>query len=283
MTEHLRSQAEIRTAPPEDIQALGYLGVGGAMQAETGTTQDPENIIAIAEAANYQGNWMLAQQERMADPDFKSKYDRFVDESMSNLREGSPGIFDKPEKFQGYHRTLADTYDDRSKHVYSAVGYAPAEEYGLSPHQTGRGSIGERGAVFSDATTRDGTLLSDRQKDIIAAHEAYHGMIKAPASAKAELGKAFDGEVFYDEIVAGEGLKQPGYLQKPDELMARMAQLKNYFGMKGGEAFTKDHLEHARAHYVEDTGLDNSMSAMLRIVSPKTEPDFLRAMNTLPV
>jgi hypothetical protein len=283
MTEHLRSQAEIRTAPPEDIQALGYLSVGGAMQAETGTTQGAENIIAIAETANYQGNWMLAQQERMADPDFKSKYEGFVDESMSSLREGSPGMFDKPEHFQAYHRTLADTYDDRSEHVYSAVGYAPSGEYGLSPHQTGLGGIGERGAVFSDATTRDGTLLTDRQKDIIAAHEAYHGMVKAPVSVQGELGKAFDGEVYYKEIVDGEGLRQPGYLQNPDELMARMAQLKNYFGMKGGEEFTKDHLDHARTHYVEDTGLDNSMSVMFRIVSPKTEPDFLRAMNTLPV
>jgi hypothetical protein len=178
---------------------------------------------------------------------------------------------------------LAETYADRTDHVYSAVGHAPAREYGLSPHQTGRGRIGERGTVFSDATTRDGVPLNDKQKDIIAAHEAYHGMIKASAPVQLELSKAFDSDLYNNEIVDGEGLKQPGYLRKPDELMARMAQLKNYFGMKEGEEFTVDHLEHARKHYVEDTGLDNSMSIMFRIVSPKTEADFLRLMNTLPV
>ncbi len=159
----------------------------------------------------------------------------------------------------------------------------PARGYGLSPHQTGRGRIGEIGTVFSDATTKDGEPLTDKQKDIIAAHEAYHGMVKASAPAQAELDKAFDSDIYNNEIVDGEGLKQPGYLRKPDELMARMAQLKNYFGMKEGEVFTKGHLEFARTHYVEDTGLDNSMSVMFRIVSPKTEPDFLRLMNTLPV
>lgn len=283
MTEQLRPQIETRTAPPEDIQALGYLSVGGAMYTESGIPQHGESRAPIAETANYQDNWMLAQQERMAGEDFSAKYDRFVEDSLPSLKESSPGLLDKPEQFQAYHKALADTYDDRSAHVYSAVGYAPAKEFGLSPHQTGRGGIGERGTVFSDATTKDGTPLTDRQKDIIAAHEAYHGMIKAPAAMKVEVSKAFDSEVYYDEVVDAEGIKQTGYIQNPDELMARMAQLKNYFGMKAGEEFTKGHLEYARAHYVEDTGLDNSMSVMFRIVSPKTEPNFLRAINTLPI
>lgn len=283
MTEQLRPQAELRTAPPEDIQALGHLGVGGAMQVETGTMPDVENMTVIAETADYQGNWMLAQQERMTGQDFQAKYDGMVDDSLPSLKEGSAGVFDKPEQFQAYHKSLAETLADRSEHVYATVGYAPAKEYGLSPHQTGRGGVGEQGTVFSDATTMDGTPLTDRQKDIIAAHEAYHGMVKAPGTVQAELSKSFDSGVYFNEIVDGEGLKQPGYLQKPDELMARMAQLKNYFGMKDGQEFTKGHLEYARAHYVEDTGLDNSMSVMFRIISSRTEPNFLRAMNTLPV
>src|SRR3954467_14175619 len=111
MTEQFRPHAEIKTALPEDIQALGYLGVGGAMQTEAGIKQGAENIASIAESANYQGNWMIAQQERMADQTFKAKYDRMVDESLPSLKEGTPGVFDKPEKFQGYHQTLVDTFD----------------------------------------------------------------------------------------------------------------------------------------------------------------------------
>ena len=270
-------QAEIDSRSLETVYALGHLSTNSELLAEKSMSLDVESKTTVMEQANYQGNWMLAQQER------KAKYENFVDDSLPNLKVGIPGVLDKASQFQDYHRELSATFSGRSEHVYSAVGYAPAIYYGLNEYNAGRGGIGERGTVFTDATTKNGTLLTDRQKDIIAAHEAYHGIITAPSSVRAELGKAFDSEVYYKEIVDVEGLKQPGYLQNPDEQMARMAQLKNYFGLKGEEEFTKDHLDYVRTHYVEDTGLDNSMSVMFRIISPKTEPDFLRLMNTLPI
>lgn len=107
---------------------------------------------------------------------------------MPSLKKGSVGVFDKPEQFQTYHTSLAGTLADRSEHVYAAVGYTPAQEYGLSPHQTGRGGVGEQGTVFSGATTMDGTPLTARQKDIIAAHEAYHGMVKASGALVEDTG-----------------------------------------------------------------------------------------------
>lgn len=44
------------------------------------------------------------------------------------------------------------------------------------------------------------------------------------------------------------------------ELVARGTQLKNYFGLKGGEPITEDMLKYAAKHYVKDTGLDNNMT-----------------------
>jgi hypothetical protein len=283
MTELLLSPVETQIAPPEDIQALGYLGVNGAMQAEAGVALGAENDPAIAETANYEGNWLLAQQERMDDPDFKAKYEDMVQDSLPQLKEGRASIFVKPEDLQSYHQGLAGSVDTRREHVYSAVGYAPASQFNAKPHHTGVGSIGERGTVFADATTREGVPLNDRQKDIIAAHEAYHGMVTLPKAASEKVKSGIDAEALYNYQPSAGEMFQPNYLNNADELTARMAQLKNYFGMKGGEDFTKAHLDYARSHYVEDTGLDNAMSLMMKMVTPKTESEFIHLMNTFPI
>jgi hypothetical protein len=59
-----------------------------------------------------------------------------------------------------------------------------------------------------------------------------------------------------------------------------MAQVKNYFGMQGGEQFTRAHLEYARQHYVEDTGLDNNMTLFFEMAD---DDMFVQSMNDLPV
>jgi hypothetical protein len=64
------------------------------------------------------------------------------------------------------------------------------------------------------------------------------------------------------------------------EISARMAQLKNYFGMRGHEEFTKAHLDYAREHYVEDTGMNNNMAEFFHIIHPETEAKFLELINT---
>lgn len=71
------------------------------------------------------------------------------------------------------------------------------------------------------------------------------------------------------------------YISEPMELCERMAQVKNYFGMKGGEVFTKAHLDYAREHYVVDTGMDNNMTLFFECITPETEEDFLKLMNTI--
>jgi len=70
------------------------------------------------------------------------------------------------------------------------------------------------------------------------------------------------------------------YLFSGPEVAERMSQLKNYFGMKGDEEFTKEHLAYAREHYVKDTGLDNYMTYFLKAVTPETEDAFIELVNT---
>jgi hypothetical protein len=70
------------------------------------------------------------------------------------------------------------------------------------------------------------------------------------------------------------------YLFTGSEIVERMAQIKNYFGMQGADEFTKDHLAYAREHYLEDVGLDNGITHFFQAITPETEGKFLELVNS---
>lgn len=64
------------------------------------------------------------------------------------------------------------------------------------------------------------------------------------------------------------------------EILARMAQLKNYFGFTGGETFTRDHYHYARENYAKDIVFDNNMSDFFSLI-PEDKIDLLiKILNT---
>lgn len=71
------------------------------------------------------------------------------------------------------------------------------------------------------------------------------------------------------------------YLFSATEIAERMSQLKNYFGMRGSERFTKEHLDYVRIHYVVDTGLDNHMTHFFQAITTETEETFLDLINSM--
>jgi hypothetical protein len=71
--------------------------------------------------------------------------------------------------------------------------------------------------------------------------------------------------------------------KSPHELIERMSQLKSYFGMKGDEKFTPQHLEYARKHYLEDGMMDNNMKTFFEAITPETEFTFLKLINSIGV
>ena len=73
------------------------------------------------------------------------------------------------------------------------------------------------------------------------------------------------------------------YFSRIDELLERMSQLKNYFGMRGSGVFTKEHLYYAKKHYSEDvqTPGDLQIQPFFDAITPETEEEFIRLMNTL--
>lgn len=71
------------------------------------------------------------------------------------------------------------------------------------------------------------------------------------------------------------------YNRSGGEILERMSQLKNYFGMRKNEEFTKAHLDYAREHYAADR-FDN-MSEFFQMITPEKEERFLELMNSVGV
>lgn len=160
----------------------------------------------------------------------------------------------------------------------------------------------------------DGDEPTPKQKSIILAHEKGHLIRRFPCGMEGGeyfrevFGKAFDmsainftEEDFQTAVAAarkekeitGYGLKEEdytyeymresivGYLSRPEEIVERMAQLKHCFGFRADEEFTQAHLDYARAHYIDDTGVDNYIRHFFEGITDDKE--FLRLINSIGV
>jgi len=136
-----------------------------------------------------------------------------------------------------------------------------------------------------------------KQMAIIEGHEKGHVMRPYHGKQLRELfGTAFDQSVVeytMDDYFRYHTKKERAlmgyedakkffyqYLFSATELAERMSQLKSYFGMRGNEQFTKEHLEYAREHYVDDTGMGNIMTFFFKAITPEKEEAFLKLINS---
>lgn len=235
-------------------------------------------------SANYPGDWTGLLFRRMSDPLSKEKFIAQRTEAMPAMKEGEAGMFDKAKRFKDHYQSQIDSYDETLSKVFSHTRVSNER-----PHVLGSSSgIGDTGVVYSEAHHKDGSPLTPRQNNIIEAHEKGHGLrdFESTIDTK-EVKSIIDGEVL-DALTQSKRQEgalgyNPNYILAPAEIIERMAQFKNYFGMGAAEPFTKRHLDHIRNQYVTDTGLDNSVSDLLTCVTPKTERAFLKVINKYPI
>lgn len=235
-------------------------------------------------SANYPGDWTGLLYERVTDPASKEKFIAQRAKAMELMRDGEPGQFDKPKNFKGHYQDQIDNYDDTVRKVFSHTNVTNER-----PHVLGSSKgIGDPGVVYSGAHHRDGRPLTSRQKNIIEAHEKGHSLrdFESPLDS-GEIRSVIDGEQLEaltrmrrDE---GDSSYSSNYIHNPAEIIERMAQFKNYFGMSAQDTFEKKHLDHIRAHYVTDTGLDNGVTNLLTCVTPQTETAFISVINKYPI
>jgi hypothetical protein len=247
----------------------------------------------ITASANYPGDWTGLLYERMTDPHTKELFISQRTLAMQSMLSGIPNTFEnKPQQYQQHYQNQIDTYDERVASIFNHTNVGLASEYNKNPRNLGQNKLGQPGVVFTDAT-HQGILLTARQKNITEAHEKGHGFRDFTSSYdRQEIKAAIDTQALEtlttqrrreEQSGKSEGRFSSMYVEKPEEIIERMAQFKNYFKMGATDKFTKEHLEHIREHYVADTRLDNGVTDLLFCVTPKTEATFLKLINTYPI
>lgn len=146
-----------------------------------------------------------------------------------------------------------------------------------------------------------GKRLTPKQTSLVEAHEKGHNLRKFSEKFYREyFARGFDASkvVFTEEDLTAHRARysEPDarteeqlirdtraiyidYLFSADEIVERMSQLKNYFGMRDADQFTHDHLEYAREHYLKDVGFNNGMDHFFQSITPQTEENFLKLIN----
>ncbi len=260
-----------------------------------------ENIPKIKtpeQTANYEGDWTLLLRERLFNPEIKKKQLEktafWVGKTMDELSGPNPHSEENIEQFFIWkisqlfikrHQQMSqmvkyELYDEFVGQVFTNTEYLTAKEYEekneLEVSDTlkaeSKAGMGEPGSLLKDRLFfKDGTPYTNRQKNIIESHEKGHSIRVYTGDQKKEIESVLNKELLGNT-------QQQEYLANAEEIIERMSQLKNYFGFKGDEKFTKAHLGYARIHYVEDIGLDQGMTLFINAVSD--EDRFLHVINT---
>lgn len=246
-------------------------------------------IKQIEASANYPGDWTLLLRDRMLDPINKEKFIATRTDAMPNMKPGeapskpTDGIsLIREKEYQGYYQKQIDEYDTNINRIFDRTYIGKSSKYDKQPHNLGKGEIGFEGAIFTDGEKRDGTNLSNREKNIIESHEKGHGLRDFVSEDRRDFTQSIDLEVIRKKE-SETGIRESGYMKQADEIAERMAQLKNYFGFKAGDIFTKEHLEYAKQHYVKNIGLDNNMTTFFDAITDNTIDTFLQTINKYPL
>jgi hypothetical protein len=247
----------------------------------------------LAASANYPGDWTNFLYERLSDPITKERFIAERTRGMETMLPGTPSFLDRDGRgFTSHYQEQINTYDDRLNFIFSQTRVGPAEKFGYKPNHLGKSNINETGTVFTDSTHK-GVPLTARQMNIVESHEKGHGFrdFHSPTDTR-EIRAVIDTAALekltttYRELEATgqkEGRFRSVYVNRPEEIVERMAQFKNYFGMRARDTFEKKHLDYIREHYVSDIGLDNGVTDLLMCITPETEAAFLKIINEYPI
>lgn len=240
----------------------------------------------LTASANYPGDWTGLLHTRLTDPATKEKFITRRTEAMEHMQD-VPNVAARREMPKAHYQEQIDSYDTNIQKVFSMTEVGAAESFGSQGRNLGSMGKENVGAVFSDAEHK-GSPLTDRQKNIIEAHEKGHCLRDfASQYDRKEIQNTIDQDLISElnRLRKANGIERtaPTYVSNPMEIAERMAQFKNYFGMGANDKFEKRHLDYVREHYVNDTELDNGVSDLLYVVTPETEKSFLHVINKYPI
>jgi hypothetical protein len=277
------------------------------MSLEKVQQTNPENSQeqqekTIEQQANYEGNHSLLLFERIQNPDVFNKLVNDIYEDRTSVDFSSYDYID-PEYVKSLERDEYFVKQDIKIELQQALETtSKSTEIGFSENGYLNSSKGISGTGYVEICSSDSKNQFNEttlNKNITEAHEKGHTIrgYNTDSGFTENLRSAFDfekvsfSEEEYNEI---RGLKngyendsndeiQEGfseYLSFPWEIVERMSQVKNYFGMSGFEEFTQEHLDYVRKNYVQDTG---SYGPQIQPFFDSITDDekFINLMNTL--
>lgn len=223
----------------------------------------------INKSANYNGDWSALLKIRLTNPKIIKLY-------LANLSEKQTYLANEDVMEQ-----RVKEYLDRVDKVFNQTHIGPAvsfnNQYGLpsNPMSAGQGKFNSPPVVFNDAQQINGSPMSVFQKHVVEAHEQAHGVLNDYWMVN-QFRFKFRGLVddsfmkeFSDEYTA------------VFEILARMSQLKNYFGMERDEKFTAHHLDYAEIYYSRDTGFgSDNITDLLKAIRRGNRQQFVDIINS---
>lgn len=217
---------------------------------------------------NEKVHWTEVLSKRTSSASYRGKYLALSKKAIERLeKDGDP---DKPKTTKNYYYDKIRSLNEDKDRILSKTASGPAINFFKQPSSLGvfNEEDAPEGAVFSNSG------LTDSQKMIIESHEKGHAMRTFPQMT--EIREAFDYDKHSPE-------KRTKYLMYPDELVERMSQLKNYFGLADEDLFARKHLAYAKENYINDTKLDNSMTDFFNMITSEKENNFLEIINSWPI
>lgn len=257
--------------------------------------QKEKGVSLVEKEANFEGNQTLLMVGRTKNPVIREQLiDMLAKNEECRAQTSRRVIFDKDGNI---------AYDEKGEILTKAILPKNKEEIEEELRIRVNAVLKETNISFEDKLPHSKVIylgfnlpsgsFTAKQKGIVEAHEKGH-IIRNYESLVGFFDSAFDWSklIFIEEDYQFIKKYQPYlsyeefkerlalYMASPEEIAERMSQLKNYFGLKGDEIFTLNHLNYARDNYVKDTGLDNQMTLFFSTITPETEQEFLRLINS---
>lgn len=253
----------------------------------------PDKKLSVEDQANYKGDWTLLLRERLLDPITKAKFIKTKQEEIKWMQKSLTN--ENKETINIEINKILDQINDYDSMVEKVFSYTkistPVEDAELHlsiDEMSGESSLGYSYGWGDTGTIRSYDTNDDRKKNIFESHEKVHGIVRVshidnledmfdPEEMSMELDGAYEGN--YER-----GVEYEQYLKNPNEIMASLSQLKNYFGMKAKDIFTKEHFKYAQKNYHGDIDESGDFTAtFLHLLKRENNTTFLEIMNSYPI
>lgn len=265
---------------------------------------------SVEEQANYEGNETLLLFDRVNNPIIRNQIIDMIWKNEESKRgqivnqvvfdENDKTIPDPDNEFGIKTEKIPYEPDSREK-IEERFDQLLGRAMSVTPITFDETIIPSEKVMSLNWSPNKGDKMTTKQKSMALAHEKGHTIRPYRSNPREYIYEFFSQgfdfskisyslERYEKEKMAGLLDEEMGYekakalsfeyLRNPCELAERMNQLKNYFGMKGDQKFTKAHLDYAREHYVSDIGLDNNMTTLFQAITPETETKFLEIINS---